>query len=116
VLPFDDEISFLFLQSFLPGPPKTPGRLTREAYVVHYALRRSILYKMGNAESLTGVQQWLLMYVMAKHHFDIVNILISEVENAIMDGMGMTQQQLFAHWINCLLSRLEDQRYVGMLE
>jgi hypothetical protein len=45
---------------------------------------------MGNAESLTGVQQWLQMYVMVKHPFYIVDILISEVEDAIMDGMGMT--------------------------
>jgi hypothetical protein len=52
---------------------------------------------MGNAESLTGVQQWLLMYVMAKHPFDIVDIMISEIEDAIMDGMGMTRQQPFAH-------------------
>jgi hypothetical protein len=92
VLPSDDEISLLFLQPFLPGTPRTPDRLTREAYVVHYALWRSILYRMGNAESLTGVQQWLLMYVMAKRPFDIVDILTSEVEDAIMDGMGMTRQ------------------------
>jgi hypothetical protein len=37
------------------------------------------------------------MYVMAKRLFDIVDILISEVEDAIIDGMGMTRQQLFAH-------------------
>jgi hypothetical protein len=55
VLPSDDEISFLFLQPFLPGTSRTPDRLTREAYVVHYALQRSILYRMGNAASLTGV-------------------------------------------------------------
>jgi hypothetical protein len=30
--------------------------------------------------------------------------------------MGMTRQQPFAHWISWLLSRLEAQRYVGMLE
>jgi hypothetical protein len=30
------------------------------------------------------------MYVMAKCSFDIVDILISEVEDTIMDGMGMT--------------------------
>jgi hypothetical protein len=47
---------------------------------------------MGNAESITGVQQWTLMYVMAKSSFDIVDILISEVEDVIMDGMGMTRQ------------------------
>jgi hypothetical protein len=71
--------------------------LIREVYVVHYALRRSVLYRMGNAESLTGVQQWLLMYVAAKCPFDIVDIMISEIEDAIMDGMGMTREQPFAH-------------------
>jgi hypothetical protein len=116
VLPSDDEISFMFLQPFLPGTPRTPDRLTREAYVVHYTLRRSVLYRNVNAESLTGVQQWLLMYMMAKCPFDIVDILINEIEDAIMDGMGMTRQQPFAHWISWLLSRLEAQRYVGMLE
>jgi hypothetical protein len=57
VLPSNDETSFLFLQPFLPGTPRTPDRLTREAYVFHYVLQRFVLYKMGNAESLTGVQQ-----------------------------------------------------------
>jgi hypothetical protein len=71
---------------------------------------------MGNAESLTGVQQWLLMYMMAKCPFDLVDIMLAEIEDAIMDGMGMTRQQPFAHWISWLLSRLEAQRYVGMLE
>jgi hypothetical protein len=56
------------------------------------------------------------MYVMAKRPFDIVDILISEDEDTIMDGMGMTQQQLFAHWISYLLSCLEARRYMGMLE
>jgi hypothetical protein len=116
VLPSDDEIIFLFQQSFLPDTPRTPDRLIHEAYVVHYALRRSVLYRMGNAESLTGVQQWLLMYVMAKRPFDLVDIMLAEIEDAIMDGMGMTRQQPFAHWISWLLSHLEAQRYVSVLE
>jgi hypothetical protein len=71
---------------------------------------------MGNAELLTGVQQWLLMYVMAKHPFYLVDIMLAEIEDAIMDGMGMTRQQPFAHWISWLLSHLEAQRYVSILE
>jgi hypothetical protein len=55
VLPLDDEINFLFFQSFLPGTPRTMDRLTCEAYVVHYALLMSVLYRMGNVESFTGV-------------------------------------------------------------
>jgi hypothetical protein len=62
---------------------------------------------MGNAESLTGVRQWLLMYVMAKRPFDLVDIMLAEIEDAIMHGMGMTRQQPFAHSISWLLSRLE---------
>jgi hypothetical protein len=112
----DDEISFLFQQPFLPGTPRTPDRLIREAYVIHYALRRSVLYRMGNTESLTGVQLWLLMYVMAQRSFDLVDIMLVEIEDAIMDGMGMTRQQPFARWISWLLSRLEAQRYVSVLE
>jgi hypothetical protein len=116
VLPSDEEISFLLQQPFLPGTPRTPDCLIREAYVIHYALRRSVLYRMGNTESLTGVQRWLLMYVIAKRPFNIVDIMIVEIEDAIIDGMGMIRQQPFAHWISWLLSRLEAQRYVGMLE
>jgi hypothetical protein len=112
----DDEISFLFQQPFLPGTPRTPDRLIREAYVIHYALRRSVLYRMGNTESLTGVQLWLLMYVMAQRSFDLVDIMLVEIEDAIMDGMGMTRQQPFARWISWLLSHLEAQRYVSVLE
>jgi hypothetical protein len=97
ILPSDKEISFLFLQPFLPGTPKTPDRLIREAYVVHYALRRFVLYRMGNAESLTGVQQWLMMYMMAKRPFDIVDIMLAKIKDAIMDGMRITRQQPFAH-------------------
>jgi hypothetical protein len=37
------------------------------------------------------------MHIMAKCSFDIVDILISEVEDAIMYGMGMTHQNPFAH-------------------
>jgi hypothetical protein len=92
VLPSDEEISFLFVQPFLPGTPRTPYRLIHEAYVVHYALKRFVLYRMGNAESSTEVQQWLPMYVMAKRPFDIVDIMLAEIEDAIMDGMGMTRQ------------------------
>jgi hypothetical protein len=56
ILPSDEEISFLFQQPFLPGTSRTPDKFIREAYVVHNALMWSVLYRMGNAESLTGVQ------------------------------------------------------------
>jgi hypothetical protein len=56
------------------------------------------------------------MYVMAKHPFDLMDSMLAEIEDAIIDGMGMTRQQPFAHWISWLLSRLEAQWYVSVLE
>jgi hypothetical protein len=88
VLPSDEEISFLFLQPFILGTPKTPDRLICEVYVVHYALWRFVLYKMGNAKSLTGVQQWLLMHVMAKRPFDIVDIMPAEIRGCYYGWHG----------------------------
>jgi hypothetical protein len=38
-----------------------------------------------------------MMYMMAKRPFDIVDIMLVEIEDTIMDGMGMTRQQPFAH-------------------
>jgi hypothetical protein len=43
------------------------------------------------------VQQWLLMYVMVKRPFDLVDIILAKIKDAIVDGMGMTRQQPFAH-------------------
>jgi hypothetical protein len=37
------------------------------------------------------------MYVMTKRPFGIVDIMLAEIEDAIMDGMGMTRQQPFTH-------------------
>jgi hypothetical protein len=56
------------------------------------------------------------MYMMAQRSFDLVDIMLAEIEDAIMVGMGMTRQQPFTHWIRWLLSRLEAQRYVSVLE
>jgi hypothetical protein len=37
------------------------------------------------------------MYMMAKRPFDLVDIMLAEIEDTIMDGMGMMRRQPFAH-------------------
>jgi hypothetical protein len=37
------------------------------------------------------------MYVMAKRPFDLVDIMLAEIEDAIMDSIRMTKQQPSAH-------------------
>jgi hypothetical protein len=55
VLPSDEEISFLS-SSRSSRYSQDTGLSDPWGVVVHYALRRSVLYRMGNTESLTGVQ------------------------------------------------------------
>ncbi|CAO2192892.1 unnamed protein product [Urochloa humidicola] len=59
--PTDEQIRHLFQQPFLDGSERHPERLTLEAQVIHNALRRSLLPRAGNADTVT--QQWLLDYL-----------------------------------------------------
>ncbi|CAN6371857.1 unnamed protein product [Urochloa humidicola] len=73
VWPTDDQIRDLFVQPFLPGTPRTPDRLTPVALTIHNALRKSHLYRKGNGETITGLQQWLLLSIVKGDQFDLVD-------------------------------------------
>ena len=54
--PIDQEIQLLFMEPFADGSLHTPNRLRLEAYVLHMALRKIVLPRGGNRESLTNLQ------------------------------------------------------------
>ena len=51
----DQEIRPLFMEPFADGSLRTPDRLRPEAYVLHMALRKIVLPRGGNRESLTSL-------------------------------------------------------------
>jgi len=61
--PIDQEIRPLFMDPFADGSLRTPNKLRPEAYVLHMALRKIVLPRGGNRESLTSLQQWLLLSI-----------------------------------------------------
>jgi hypothetical protein len=61
--PTDQEIWPLFMEPFTNGSLHTPDRLRLEAYVLYMALRKTVLPSGGNRESLTSLQQWLLLSI-----------------------------------------------------
>jgi hypothetical protein len=61
--------------------------LTHEANVVRQALQKTLLPRIGNAESITSLQQWLLVHVMTGRAFDIVDFFLCEIEDVIFDGL-----------------------------
>ena len=56
MFPSDEDVSVLFQPPFLPGTPRVPSRLTPVAYVVHFALKRSLLFRIGYSEGITALQ------------------------------------------------------------
>ena len=61
--PIDQEIRLLFMEPFTDGSLHTLERLCPKAYVLHMALRKIVLPHGSNRESLTGLQQWLLLSI-----------------------------------------------------
>ena len=57
MFPSDEDASVLFLPPLLPGTPRVPSRLTPVAYVIHFALKRSLLFRIGYSEGITTHQQ-----------------------------------------------------------
>ena len=53
--PIDQEIRPLFMEPFTDGSLRTPDGLRLEDYVLHMALRKTVLPRGGNRESLTSL-------------------------------------------------------------
>src|SRR6266508_2573559 len=89
VNPTDEQIRICFREpeSTIPGFQRHPLLLTPAARVVHRALRHTLLPRSGYAEALTAPQQWLLSYIFHQTSFDIVDLLLCEMEDIIFDGV-----------------------------
>jgi hypothetical protein len=103
--PSDEEMTRPFVES-LTGRRAypTPNMLTPEANVVHWALR-TLLPWISNAELITSLQQWLLLHVMTSRPFDIMDIIIAEIEDVILDGLTEARNMSYAHRISFMQSR-----------
>ena len=86
------------------------------AYVIHFALKRNLLFRIGYSEGITALQQWLLIYILGGLPFDIVDFFISELEDVIMEGLTSSRRQPYAHWISWILTQLDQGAMMHNLE
>ena len=107
MFPSDEDMTVLFQPPFLRGTPRVPSRLTPVAYVIHFALKRSLLFRNGYIEGITALQQWLLIYILGGLPFDIVDFFICELEDVIMEGLMSSRRQPYAHRISWILAQLD---------
>ena len=106
IAPSHEAITQCFRQPFPASYARVPSLLTPEAYAVHMALRRTLLPRSGYPEGFTGLQQLLLLHILTHEPFDIVDFILAEIEDVIIDGMGVVQQFPYAHWISYICSMI----------
>ena len=98
------------MEPFTDGSLCTPDRLCLEAYVLHMALRKTVLPRGGNRESLTSLQQWLLLSIWRGEQFEFLHFFLSEIEDVIADSINTRRQHVYPHIISYLLHSIESKR------
>ena len=104
VLP-TDLVCHCFTEPFGEGSSRTPSDLTPTTRVFN-AIMRTLLLRMGYHEGLTRIQLWLLNSLMQQTMFDIWDLLLSEMDDTIIEGFRGHRQLSYAHWITFLIHRV----------
>ena len=86
MVPPTDLVRHCFTEPFGERSSRTPSDLTPIARVLDAIMRRTLLPRMGYHEGLTHIQLWLLNALMQQTVFDIWDILLSEMEDTIVEG------------------------------
>ena len=105
----DHEIRPLFMEPFTNGSLHTLDRLCPEAYVLQMALRKIVLPRGGIRESLTSLQQWLLLSIWRGKQFDL-HFFLSEIEDVIANAISTGRQHMYPHIISYLLLTIDSKK------
>ena len=60
---------------------------------------------MGYCEGLTHIQLWLLNALMQQSVFDVWDVILSEMEDTLVEGFRGHRQLPYAHWITFLIHK-----------
>ena len=98
------------MEPFVDGSLCTSDRLCLEAYVLHMALRKTVLPRGGNRESLTSLQQWLLLSIWRGKQFDFLHFFLFEIEDVIANAISTRWQHVYPHIISYLLRTIDSKK------
>ena len=68
-------------------------------------MRRTLLPRMGYHEGLTRIQLWLVNSLVQQTIFDIWDVILSEMEDTLVEGFRGHRQLPYAHWITFLIRK-----------
>jgi hypothetical protein len=78
--------------------------LTPLARVLDVIVSRTLLSRLGYREGLTRIQLWVVHHLLSQTHFDIWDLMMSEMEDTLAEGFKGYRQLPYAHWI-CFIIR-----------
>ena len=96
-MPPTDLIRPCFIEPFSEGSSRTPRDLTPIARLLDAIMRRTLIPRMGYCEGLTHIKLWLLNSLMQQTVFDIWDVILSEMEDTLVEGFRGHRQLPYAH-------------------
>jgi len=102
-LPPVDFVAPCLSQPFGEGSNRTVGDLTRPARILDFVMRKTLFPRIGYRDSFTRIQQWLIAHVIAQRPFDLWDLIVSDIEDTILEGFRCHRQLPYAHWITLLI-------------
>ena len=105
VLPPVDFVAPCFRQPFAEGSSRTVGDLTCPARILDFVLRETLFPRTGYKDGFTRIQQWLVAHLISKTPFDLWDLIVSEIEDTILESFRGRRQLPYAHWITLLICR-----------
>jgi hypothetical protein len=101
-VPPTDLIRPSFHEPFGEGSRRTPASLTPLARVLDAIVRQTLLLRLGYRGGLTRMQLWVVHHLISQTLFDIWDLMLCEMEDALAEGFKGHCQLPYAHWI-CFL-------------
>jgi len=100
-----DFVAPCFRPAFGEGSSRTVGDLTRPARILDFVLRKTLLPRTGYRDGFTRIQQWLVAHLISQTPFDLWDLVVSEIEDTILESFRGWRQLPYAHWITLLILR-----------
>ena len=114
-MPPIDLVRPCFTEPFGEGSSRTPRDLTPTARLLDAIMRRTLLPRMGYREGLTRIQLWLVNSLVQQAIFDIWDVILSEMEDTLVEGFRDHRQLPYAHWITFLIRKAVTVKSPEML-
>ena len=104
-MPPVDFVAPCFCQPFGEGSSRIVGDLTRPARILDFVLRKTLFPRTGYRDGFTRIQQWLVAHLISKTPFDLWDLIVSEIEDTILESFRGRRQLPYAHWITMIILR-----------